>query len=215
MLALSYGRAFGVQGICRQHDNFTLLPIIRIDMFSPLFMKKSLHIALIFLVVFNSAGYLFTYWQLKKIFKQTALKQTEQSIPDSQLQLIVTDLQGSPVDSQNCIRENKKEFRYYGEMYDIVRSENKGNFINHYCLKDDNENRLEAAFITFVEGNSDIPAGTLPVKNLLKYFSSDWENKENNIFFFTEEENILISGNESALLEFQSVPVPPPKIISC
>jgi hypothetical protein len=178
-------------------------------------MKKSIHIALVFLIVFNSAGYVFTYWQLKKIFKQTALKQIEQSLPDSQLQLIVTKLDGTPVDSKNCIRENKKEFRYYGEMYDIVRSAVEGEYINHYCLKDDNENRLEAAFISFVEGNSDIPAGTLPVKNILKCFSSDLENNENENFFFADAENINISVGSGFTLVFQSVPVPPPKITSC
>ncbi len=178
-------------------------------------MKKFLPAALVILILFNSAGYVFTYWQLKTIFKQTALKKIEQTLPENQLILIITSLDGNPLDSKNCVRENDKEFSLNDEMYDIVRSKIKGELIYHYCLKDGDENHLETAFINYVEGNLAIPKGTVPVKNIINSLSVDWEQLNKEILFITVSEKLVPTAKPQIIFIYIPVSVPPPKISSC
>ena len=70
-------------------------------------------------------------------------KQIRTGIRDSDLHVISIPVEGS--DAIKWIKENK-EFTFKGELYDVVRRENKEDAILFYCLKDSKEKSLIAAF---------------------------------------------------------------------
>jgi hypothetical protein len=166
---------------------------------------------LIILIIFNSAGYVFTYWQLKMIFRKTAEENCRIYIPEEKLQILIVHNDGKRVLPENWEMENDQEFRYNNEMYDVVRSEVKGDFIYYYCRKDDNENRLESAFITYVQETSGTLAGTIPVKNLIKSFSGDWENARTEIYFYTGTRDLILTSEYKTLPAHSLIHTPPPR----
>jgi hypothetical protein len=178
-------------------------------------LKKLLNISLVLLILFNSAGYIFAYWQLKVIFKKSALKKIEQSLTNNELHLFITDLNGIPFSGSGAQRVNEKEFRKNNEMFDIVRFEIKDSVINYYCIKDEDESNLEIAFISYVEGSSSVPYGAVPVKSLMKNLSNDWySTQENDLSFFTAE--VFTQTEAASVYNFYiSIPVPPPRNNSC
>jgi len=63
------------------------------------------------------------------------------------------------------------EIKISGHLYDIVRRKQEDQYIILYCISDDEENALEAAFVSQLEGNSVEGKGN-PLKNLLSQLIS-------------------------------------------
>lgn len=99
-------------------------------------MRKCLFILLITTILLNSCGYLFLYLELKKQNKKEMLNRISSYIPDDQLTKIKILKSSMPH------WESTDEFEYNGSMYDVVRMEDKGDYILYSCLNDKKEETI-------------------------------------------------------------------------
>ena len=107
-------------------------------------MRKIISNILLLFVLFQLAGYLLIFktqqFQIRKDIKY----RIKAGIPDDELVLIT--IQNSLLDDKNPIFQwiHKKEFRYNGNMFDIVRKQVYMDSTQFYCLSDHQETQLFA-----------------------------------------------------------------------
>ena len=108
--------------------------LIILNIFGGIFinsMKKILAAALFLILVTGSEiPYLIFRIQQEKLRKEIKI-QIHRNISRDQLVLFKVEL--SEISSLKWIKNNK-EFRQGKDLYDIVRSEKNGHFINYYCV---------------------------------------------------------------------------------
>lgn len=134
-------------------------------------MKKAFSIFLLSIFLFEMVGHypLFKYAQYK--IQKEIKGRLKKSVPDSELFVIAI-----PADKVNELdwKREGKEFRYKGTMYDIVKSENKGDEMIYHCVNDKQETQLFAQLEELV--NQHIDSGKSPfgktTKRILKKISS-------------------------------------------
>jgi hypothetical protein len=102
-------------------------------------LKKALTYLILILFLFNSVG----YYYLFELNKQLARKEMQTMIPRHPSKLAVITIADIEKDRE-FQRIDKKEFRYKGTMYDIVREIKKGQTTVFICLHDAKESRLFA-----------------------------------------------------------------------
>ena len=88
--------------------------------------------------------------QLKRQMKR-AIKA---GVPDAELHRIAFAASRHLRDSERVQWMHEREFRLDGEMYDIVRSEQRGDSIIHHCIRDDEETALFARLDALVREES-------------------------------------------------------------
>lgn len=107
-------------------------------------MRVLLSISLLLLLLFQTASHLFVFkiqqYQIRKEIK----RQIKAGVPEEELILlkIPHSLEISPNNKFKRIEEH--EFRYLGEMYDVVKQEQHGDTTWYYCLWDEKESELFA-----------------------------------------------------------------------
>lgn len=102
-------------------------------------MKKSLSILFIFIFLYNYCGYYITFIIQQHYAKKEIKRQLVKSIPENELCKIII-----PFYSKNKLTwyENNKEFKYEGNMYDIVKQVKTRISTIYYCIQDNKENKL-------------------------------------------------------------------------
>ena len=102
-------------------------------------MKKLGPILLLIIFLFNTGGdyYLFRYMQFR--WQKEIKRMIRQDLHEEDLSLI--SVNSFTVSELEWIKENR-EFRYRGELYDVVRKEISGNNIIYHCIKDTKEKEL-------------------------------------------------------------------------
>ena len=104
-------------------------------------MKSTLSILLLFIFLGNVIGYQIVFNQLQHNIHRETERQIEKGLPDEELVVIVTDHE----EDLHWTRPYK-EFRYKGEMYDVVKIKTFNNKKNYYCICDKKENNLMARY---------------------------------------------------------------------
>lgn len=99
-------------------------------------MKKCIHISLVFLFLFNSFGYVILFLKLQEDIKKEVLQKISAVIPEKDL------LKISFFKNDKINWKETNEFEYHGAMYDVVKREDKGNYIVLYCFNDEKEASL-------------------------------------------------------------------------
>lgn len=108
-------------------------------------MRILLAISLLLLLLFQTASYLLVFkiqqYQIRKEIKQ----QIKAGVPEEALVLLKIPLSlETSAHNEHFQRIHDREFRYRGEMYDIVRQEQHGDTTWYYCLWDEKESELFA-----------------------------------------------------------------------
>jgi hypothetical protein len=117
-------------------------------------LKKNLSILILFLFVYNSFGFLAVHPFLSIYYKNSGLRQADE--PSGNI------LIEKKIFNRDDIEENRidfrwihsREFKYNGEMYDIVRKEESDKQLILYCINDKKEKKLEEEFAKKVNENS-------------------------------------------------------------
>jgi hypothetical protein len=133
-------------------------------------LKRLVSIFLIFLIVFNTGGYLFVYFQIGNYFKQIAFNKINDYVPINNLELLKINI-NSPDYCNSDIYEriNEKEFTYYGKMYDIYKEDISNGILSLYCVSDENEDVINNAIYTYInEKRNDNSNSALA--NIIKIF---------------------------------------------
>lgn len=115
--------------------------------------RKHFSIIMIFTILFNSGGYyLWFCFQQQQIQKEVKHK-LRKSLKDDELTLII----GTPSNEIEIQWIKKdKEFRFKGEMYDVVRTKVVDKVTHYYCLNDIREKKLIAKYNKHHESKNDV-----------------------------------------------------------
>jgi hypothetical protein len=176
-------------------------------------LKKILSILLVSLLIFNSAGYVLVYFQLKFSFQKEALSKLENFLEPSEMTVINISANEFRNGSDNFFRVNDKEINFYGKLYDISQVEYINDSVKIVALSDDNENKLNEFFeYTLNKNLNDKYSKTASIIKLLiteaglpTEFTSTSSWREDMCYNF-----IFVPILEN----FFDVPSPPPKTIS-
>jgi hypothetical protein len=102
-------------------------------------LKKVFSILFACIFLYNYWGYYITFIIQQYCAKEEMKEQLMKLVPDDELCKI-----NIPFYSYNKIRwyEDNKEFKYEGNMYDVVRQVKTKSSIIYYCVQDNKENKL-------------------------------------------------------------------------
>jgi len=175
-------------------------------------MKNLISIGLCFLITLNTFGFNLIMVCMLQEHKSESLEIVEEhpeSIPSEKI-IVFNSLRA------NTQLINSSEILYNNEMYDIVYKIQSGDEINYYCINDNKDTELHAAFIS-MNGLKDKPASasgqiaTELLKNLLKNYlpHSDLQLTEN---YNSQQHYIIIKLSVSTVILIKITP--PPELMS-
>jgi hypothetical protein len=175
-------------------------------------MKKLITILLLALFVFDITGF-FLVFNIQRSFIRNNIKhQIRQELPREHLTVIIDSGRGK---SEIKWRE-KDEFRYKGEMYDVVRSGTGGNGITYYyCIDDKAETQLYRKMEKLIENTVNNRDNSAMGKTyLIKLYQSVYSLVSNRFVILLQPSDI--ASFESINLyqsQYSDVDLPPPKFI--
>lgn len=176
-------------------------------------LKRVFSILLALILIFNSAGYIVVFYQMKKYFKKEAFQKLENYIKPEDLTTIVISKYDFENENENFYFIESKEIKYFGKMYDIARIEHTGDSVRIIALNDENEDNLHNLFAQFFTKNlNDKYSKTASIIKLIItdaglpiIFDSNASWREDLCYNF-----IFVP----ILKNFFDVPTPPPKCFS-
>ena len=163
------------------------------------------------MLVFNSAGYVLMYFQLRYFFKKEAFRKITNILPDSEVSKISLSLEEYNNQNENFYFVEEHEIKYYGKMFDITRIDITADSVHIYALSDENENVLNDLFSLYFSKNlNDKYSKTASFLNHLIQDAGlplefdgtlSWREDKCNFFIFVPTYNTYID-----------IPTPPPKV---
>ncbi|MFA7381000.1 MAG: hypothetical protein WC150_11080 [Bacteroidia bacterium] len=129
-------------------------------------MKKSIAISLFAIMLYNIAGYYAVYNVLNIQVKKHVWKLQKGQIPDADLLAFSPDIT-TDADFE-WVKEH--EFRYRGNLYDIIRKTETTNSVVWYCIQDEREQEMLTHLKQQVHQNNGHPAknAKLLIKSIVK-----------------------------------------------
>lgn len=162
------------------------------------------------MLLFNSAGYVIVYFQLKSYFKKEAFSKLENYINPEELTTIILTKYEFENEDENFHFVEPHEIKYHGKMYDISRIEHVGDLVKIIALSDENETNLRNLFAKFFTKNlNDKYSRTASILNSL-ISDAGLPNKFDNIYL-TSKGICIDFINFPILNNFIEIPTPPPK----
>ena len=108
-----------------------------------LIMRKPVSILLVFIFLFNIGGYYLWFAVLQKNIKESVEKLIIKGLKEEALSIVTVPAKG---ETGIIWIKPGKEFRYRGEMYDVVYSTIKGQDKLYFCINDNKEKQLISAY---------------------------------------------------------------------
>lgn len=177
---------------------------------------RSRVIILLLLLAFQSAGYLLVFRIQQLRIKKEMKAKIKNGIADDQLVLlkILKTAKDDFPRSWKWIDEH--EFRYEGDMYDIVRKQEKGDTVWYYCIPDEKESRLFANLDELINDSmSKAPERKKQNERLQRLFSHYYLQKYPDLSLLSQETEIEFSDYLFRLNSWICAPpLPPPKNFS-
>ncbi len=182
-------------------------------------------------MLFYSFGYIFVYWNLHKTFKKEGIgkvrlmakdisinnfnfnKDDIKRLPNSELLLIIKIPKSVFLRNDDSFQlVEKHEFRYHGEMYDIVKSNIINDTVYFLCISDKNEDELEKAFLAHFFSDDSGKTNKKPIKSIiarLKYDATIVEKIEMPRIHNKSAKHLCLDA--FPLETVMDIPLPPPK----
>ena len=174
----------------------------------------SLVIAVI--IIYNSFGYLCFLLPSKLLIKEFVHRAIEKEEMDpSELSILIFNLHDLKSNKYDFEWEKlNKEFRFNGKMYDVEKSEIKGDSIYFKCYYDHKENILEEIMALYFYNNK--KDKTHNISNHLLFFGLYSESiKDNKLIQNNAAANIRPLKTEDRIMDhIKDVLTPPPQLIS-
>ena len=176
-------------------------------------LKRVVSISLLLIFLYNLSGYYLTFEVNRQQVRKEIKNKIKNSAPDSDLvtiRILASD--------QNSLFWTKKgrEFRYKGDMYDVVKCSQKEDSIVYKCIRDAKETKLFADLDKHVQQHLyDNPRRTKEMQNIFKKLVQ-------SIFVVNEPKDDLLSLGSVDLeyffnkCQYQSITIdklsPPPQV---
>jgi len=109
-------------------------------------LKKTFSIFLIISFLFNTSGYLLIFIALQSQLKEKAFDKISSGIHNSGCIIISFDINELSKGIAELIFYDENEFSYKGNMYDVIKKEEKNDSVYFYCLADADEDELNISF---------------------------------------------------------------------
>ena len=174
----------------------------------------SLVIAVI--IIYNSFGYLWFLLPAKLLIKEFVHRAIEKEEMDpSEFSLLIFNLHDLKSNKYDFEWEKlNKEFRFNGKMYDVEKSEIKGDSIYFKCYYDHKENILEEIMALYFYNNK--KDKTHNISNHLMFWGLYSESIENikKIQNNAATDIPLLKTEDGVINHIKDVLTPPPRIIS-
>jgi len=139
-------------------------------------LKKFISIALAFLFVYNTIGFLIIHPFVSLYIKKLGLEQTEDVSKGEIIELIVLNKEDILLRKENYERINEREFCFNDEMYDIVREVEKDSNLYLYCINDKREKSIFSELFKKIDDNIANKKQRNSSKNIFKQLISEAVN---------------------------------------
>lgn len=117
-------------------------------------MRKTAALLLFWLLILPSAGFLFVFLIPRAQIHREIRERLQMDIPEGELILLKIPSTVEEGNDPSFIRFHAREFRYQGNMYDVVRQEEHGDTTWYYCLHDEKETELYAGLDEMFQSDS-------------------------------------------------------------
>jgi hypothetical protein len=173
-------------------------------------------ISLIMLMLIISHGvfqfFVFKIFQAK--YRQEMLEVIEDGRLENELILFTFRKDDLKIGGTKAQWVEENEFRFNDKMYDVVKTETRGDSVYLYCLHDENESRLytilDEFFQQMLDGNPDKVDELITLNNSLSQFYSKPFDHENDTGLY--EKGKYFTDVNSNLLEGEHfLVIPPPR----
>ena len=169
-------------------------------------MKKILSFALIFAIFYSLTGFYLVFEIDQCLIKEEIKEKLINNLPEKELTLIkISSAESTKIDWT----EEGREFRYEGQMFDVVKIKTGSDTTYYYCFSDEKESKLFSNLNNLVKGQTDNA-------------QSRTNQKKQEITYFIRELSFIQSLTETPVLYFdypsfyKSICIyvlsPPPKI---
>lgn len=159
-------------------------------------------------LLFNTIGHIIVFNSMRFAIRNEVKANVKKNIPLKELILITIDASNE----KEIYFLEEDEFLYKDKMYDIVRSERKGNSVTYYCLNDSKEEELFANLNSEVKKNMDSNPVRHKSQQILKKINLSLFYEEANTLNKNTFHNIFYPFNKDELLYLSfDVLTPPPE----
>jgi hypothetical protein len=176
-------------------------------------LKRVLSIFLVLLIVFNTGGYLFVYFQVGNCFKQIAFNKINDYLSLENLELVKINTNSPDYNNTDIYeRINEKEFTYYGKMYDIYKEDVSNGILSLYCVSDENEDVINNAIFTYINEKKNDNSNSA-LANIIKIFITiaivPTDANYNSINTYNSISYLYQISYQNIFID---VPYPPPRV---
>ncbi len=175
-------------------------------------MKKITSILILSLFIYNTIGFLALHPILSIYYKYVGLEQANKPSEEELIERLIfnkEDIQKGKIDFRWI---HSREFKYNGDMYDIVKKEETDKQLIVHCINDTKEKKLEEEFEKRVHKNSSEDK-RLPVNiNIINSLFSEpiqSEQIKNDLVYEQSFNNWRTDFYQSLFLD---IPSPPPRL---
>ena len=176
-------------------------------------MKKTATILVICVFVFNTIGFLAIHPFMSMYYKYLGMEQADKPSKEEMVELLIfnkEDIQKGKIDFKWI---HSREFKYNGDMYDIVKKEESDKQLMVQCINDTKEKKLEEEFEKRVHKNSSedkrLPSGK-NILNILLFEPIRSEQIRNDLVYEQSFNNWRTDFYQSTFLD---IPSPPPRFV--
>lgn len=179
------------------------------------FVHNSLLIGLLLLILFHSEFYLIMFKGLEVKYKREIKQQIKNGISEENLVIFTFGKNIVNEQSENFRWMKKNEFRYKGEMYDIIKTEYKGDSIVYHVFHDLKESalfsNLDKHILDYLSSNREKGNELLSLtKNFCKYYLTPFTNNTQTIN--PKAENLNAQYSQNIILLSPRIFDPPPEV---
>jgi hypothetical protein len=118
------------------------------------YLKKTISILLTILFLYSTVGFLAVHSFLSNYYKELGIREVKELADTDEIQILVFDKSDIQKSKIEFMWIHSDEFRYNGDMYDIVKKEENENQLILYCLNDSRETKLEKDFERELDNNT-------------------------------------------------------------
>jgi len=153
-------------------------------------MCNAISILLLFVMLFQATGWLFIFEIQQCEIRREIKQQIKAGVPEQDLVLLKISRNLEEKSNSIFQRIHEREFRYEGNMYDIIRREAHGDTTWYYCLSDEKETQLFANLDELVKRDmNQNPERQQQIGKLFHLLGSLFFNsRDNDLFVYAGEE---------------------------
>jgi hypothetical protein len=175
-------------------------------------LKKIVSIAILFLFIYNTIGFLLVHTLLSPYYKYLGRQEAESTSQKEIIELLVLDKKDVNAGRIDFVWIDSGEFMYENEIYDLVKKSENNEQIFLFCINDKRELELEKEFQQRLNENCSNKKQKPENNNSLKSLTT-----EPNCYLISDAMNFqnlkYVSYNRGIILFLMGeVPTPPPKV---